>query len=119
GGKNKPLPNAPERMLPYPKRCLIFSPHPDDDIISMGGTFQRLHDQGHEVHVGYQTSGNIAVTAEFVTRYLDLPVGVRQLAGTDTAAPGRILSDARQFIATKQSNQVDTPVIREIKGLIR
>ncbi|HEY1021323.1 MAG TPA: glucosamine-6-phosphate deaminase, partial [Flavisolibacter sp.] len=69
GGKpNAMIPAHPERSEPYPKRCLIFSPHPDDDIISMGGTFQRLHDQGHEVHVAYQTSGNIAVTDEFVTR---------------------------------------------------
>ena len=51
---------------------MIFSPHPDDDIISMGGTFMRLHDQGHEVHVAYQTSGNIAVTDEFVTRFYRL-----------------------------------------------
>jgi glucosamine-6-phosphate deaminase len=73
GGKpNYDLPTHPERSEPYPKRCIIFSPHPDDDIISMGGTFMRLHDQGHEVHVAYQTSGNIAVTDEFVTRFLDL-----------------------------------------------
>ncbi len=57
-----------------PKKVLIFSPHPDDDIISMGGTFMRLQDQGHDVHVGYQTSGNIAVTDEFVTRFLDFAV---------------------------------------------
>src|ERR1035437_2789292 len=63
GGKpNADIPNHPERSNPYPKRCLIFSPHPDDDIISMGGTLMRLVDQGHEVHLAYQTSGNIAVT---------------------------------------------------------
>ncbi|MEO9004749.1 MAG: glucosamine-6-phosphate deaminase, partial [Ginsengibacter sp.] len=71
GGKpNAIMPNHPERSEPYPKRSLIFSPHPDDDIISMGGTFMRLHDQGHDVHIAYQTSGNIAVTDEFVTRFL-------------------------------------------------
>ena len=71
GGKpNAVIPAHPERSTPYPKKVIIFSPHPDDDIISMGGTFQRLHDQGHDVHVGYQTSGNIAVTDEFVTRFL-------------------------------------------------
>ena len=53
--------HRPERSKPTKKRVLIFSPHPDDDIISMGGTFQRLSDQGHDVHVAYQTSGNIAV----------------------------------------------------------
>ena len=62
---------------------IIFSPHPDDDIISMGGTFQRLHDQGHDVHVAYQTIGNIAVTDEFVTRFLDFAVGFEEIAGID------------------------------------
>ncbi len=109
----------PERTEPYPKRVIIFSPHPDDDIISMGGTFQRLHDQGHDVHVGYQTSGNIAVTDEFVTRFLDFAVGFEEIAGIDTSKSGKILKDARKFIATKKSNQTDTPKIRAIKGLIR
>ncbi len=109
----------PERTEPYPKRVIIFSPHPDDDIISMGGTFQRLHDQGHDVHVGYQTSGNIAVTDEFVTRFLDFAVGFEQIAGIDTSKSGKILRDARKFLAGKKSNQVDTPKIRAIKGLIR
>ncbi len=119
GGKPTPLPNPPERMEPFPKRILIFSPHPDDDIISMGGTFQRLHDQGHDVHVGYQTSGNIAVTDEFVTRFLDFAVGFEEIAGIDTRKSGKILEDARKFLARKKSNQVDTPTIRSIKGLIR
>lgn len=120
GGKpNAVIPAHPERSKPYPKRVIIFSPHPDDDIISMGGTFQRLHDQGHDVHVGYQTSGNIAVTDEFVTRFLDFAVGFEEIVGIDTRTSGQILNDARKFIATKKSNQVDTPTIRSIKGLIR
>lgn len=120
GGKpNAVIPAHPERSTPYPKRVIIFSPHPDDDIISMGGTFQRLHDQGHDVHVGYQTSGNIAVTDEFVTRFLDFAVGFEEIAGIDTDKSGKILNAARKFIATKKSNQVDTPTIRAIKGLIR
>ncbi len=113
------IPGHPERSDPYPKRVIIFSPHPDDDIISMGGTFQRLHDQGNEVHVGYQTSGNIAVTDEFVTRYLDFAVGFEEIAGIDTRKTGKILDAARKFLARKKSNQVDTPTIRAIKGLIR
>ncbi len=113
------LPGHPERSEPYPKRCLIFSPHPDDDIISMGGTFQRLHDQGNDVHVAYQTSGNIAVTDEFVTRFLDFTVGFEEIAGIDTKKSGRILDDVRKFIARKKPNQVDPPTIRAIKGLIR
>jgi len=120
GGKpNSNLPEHPERSEPYPKRILIFSPHPDDDIISMGGTFQRLHDQEHDVHVAYQTSGNIAVTDEFVTRFLDFAVGFEEIAGIDTKKSGKILEDARRFIARKKANQTDTPAIRAIKGLIR
>ncbi|MEO5562799.1 MAG: glucosamine-6-phosphate deaminase [Chitinophagaceae bacterium] len=113
------IPGHPERSAPYPKRVIIFSPHPDDDIISMGGTFQRLHDQGNDVHIGYQTSGNIAVTDEFVTRFLDFAVGFEEIAGIDTKTSGKIFADARKFIARKKSNQVDTPTIRSIKGLIR
>ena len=120
GGKpNAVLPNHPERSTPYPKRVVIFSPHPDDDIISMGGTFQRLHDQGHDVHVAYQTSGNIAVTDEFVTRFLDFAVGFEEISGIDTKKSSRILDDAKKFIEQKKSNQVDTAEIRAIKGLIR
>jgi glucosamine-6-phosphate deaminase len=119
GKPNTSIPNHPERSTPYPKRCIIFSPHPDDDIISMGGTFQRLHDQGNDVHVGYQTSGNIAVTDEFVTRFLDFAVGFEEIAGIDTKKSGKILANARKFLSHKKSNQTDTPAIRAIKGLIR
>jgi glucosamine-6-phosphate deaminase len=119
GGKNQPLPNAPERMMPFPKKCLIFSPHPDDDIISMGGTFMRLHDQGHEVHVGYQTSGNIAVTDEFVTRFIDFAVGFESLFGIDNKRSTEILRNAKKFLKEKKSSGIDSPEIRNIKGLIR
>jgi glucosamine-6-phosphate deaminase len=120
GGKpNVFIPNHPERSTPYPKRCLLFSPHPDDDIISMGGTFMRLHDQGHEVHVAYQTSGNIAVTDEFVTRFLDFAVGFEDMFGIDTEKSRNILQQARSFLAQKKPSQVDTPEVRQIKGLIR
>jgi glucosamine-6-phosphate deaminase len=120
GGKpNAVIPAHPERSEPYPKRCLIFSPHPDDDIISMGGTFQRLHDQGHEVHVAYQTSGNIAVTDEFVTRFLDFAVGFEQLFGMDSKPAQKVSQEARAFLQNKKSNQMDTAEVRAIKGLIR
>jgi glucosamine-6-phosphate deaminase len=120
GGKpGSTIPTHPERPEPYPKRCLIFSPHPDDDIISMGGTFQRLHDQGHQVHVAYQTSGNIAVTDEFVTRFLDFAVGFENMFGADSKLAQSVLAAARTFLKNKKSNQVDTPDIRGIKGLIR
>jgi len=120
GGKpNVNLPNHPERSVPYPKRSIIFSPHPDDDIISMGGTFQRLYDQGHEVHVAYQTSGNIAVTDEFVTRFMDFAVGFETMFGIDSKISEQILLKAREYLKRKKSNELDTPEIRSIKGLIR
>jgi glucosamine-6-phosphate deaminase len=120
GGKpNANLPNHPERSNPYPKRCIIFSPHPDDDIISMGGTFQRLHDQGHDVHVAYQTSGNIAVTDEFVTRFMDFAVGFEEMFSIDNKKSKEILEEARKYLKQKKSNQVDTQEIRAVKGLIR
>jgi glucosamine-6-phosphate deaminase len=120
GGKpDLHLPKHPERTKPYPKRCVIFSPHPDDDIISMGGTFQRLHDQGHDVHVAYQTSGNIAVTDEFVTRFMDFAVGFEDMFGVDTKKSKEIQETARQYLRIKKSNQIDTPEIRSVKGLIR
>lgn len=120
GGKpNNTSPVQIERSTPYPKRSLIFSPHPDDDIISMGGTFMRLHDQGHDVHVAYQTSGNIAVTDEFVTRFLDFAVGFEELAGIDSKKSSQILQDATSFLKAKKPSQVDTAEIRSIKGLIR
>ena len=120
GGKpNAIIPGHPERSEPYPKRVVIFSPHPDDDIISMGGTFQRLHEQGHEVHIAYQTSGNIAVTDEFVTRFLDFAVGFEEIAGIDTSRSSKILANAKKYLSQKKTNQVDTAEIRAIKGLIR
>jgi len=113
GGKpNAVIPAHPERSEPYPKRCLIFSPHPDDDIISMGGTFMRLHDQGHEVHVAYQTSGNIAVTDEFVTRFIDFAVGFEEMFQMDNAKSNEILDSAMDFLESKKSNQRDTHEIR-------
>lgn len=120
GGKpGAQIPAHPERSDPHPKRCVIFSPHPDDDIISMGGTFMRLHDQGHEVHVAYQTSGNIAVTDEFVTRFLDFAVGFEAMFGIDNQKSQEILTAARNYISGKQKDQRDTNEIRAIKGLIR
>ncbi|MBS1748022.1 MAG: glucosamine-6-phosphate deaminase [Bacteroidetes bacterium] len=120
GGKPaSQLPAHPERSLPYPKRVIIFSPHPDDDIISMGGTFMRLHDQGHEVHVAYQTSGNIAVTDEFVTRFIEFAVGFEGMFNIDNEKSSEILAEAQSFLSTKAPQESDTAEIRAIKGLIR
>lgn len=89
GGKpNADDSNRPERATPYPKRVIIFSPHPDDDVISMGGTFRRLCDQNHDVHVAYQTSGNIAVADDEVIRYCEYlrDVCAKYVPGTDEVA---------------------------------
>src|SRR5580698_5468482 len=73
----------PERALPARKRSIIFSPHPDDDVISMGGTFIRLVDQGHDVHVAYQTSGNTAVWDDDVLRYMEFTIDFNESIGDD------------------------------------
>lgn len=120
GGKpSEKRASHPERHEPFPKKVLIFSPHPDDDIISMGGTFMRLQDQGHDVHVAYQTSGNIAVTDEFVTRFIDFAVGFENLFNIDDSKSRKILADATTYLGTKRSTEKDTDEIRSIKGLIR
>ncbi|GEO05735.1 glucosamine-6-phosphate deaminase [Adhaeribacter aerolatus] len=120
GGK----PNAddsqrPERANPAHKRVMIFSPHPDDDVISMGGTFIRLVDQGHEVHVAYQTSGNTAVWDDDVLRYVEFAIDFNQSIGLDGQKLQHIYDDMRQFFGTKQPNQIDTPEVRNVKGFIR
>jgi glucosamine-6-phosphate deaminase len=116
GGKpNTDDSQRPERKDPYPKRSLIFSPHPDDDVISMGGTLLRLVDQGHEVHIAYQTSGNIAVFDDEVIRFLDFATDVQD----DNKELEKKLLDARQFLSSKSPGQVDSPEIQKIKGFIR
>ena len=120
GGKpSEKRASHPERHEPFPKKVILFSPHPDDDIISMGGTFMRLHDQGHEIHLAYQTSGNIAVTDEFVTRFIDFAVGFENMFDIDETKSKKILEDAIAFLKTKKTSEKDTPEIRAIKGLIR
>lgn len=120
GGK----PNAddtkrPERANPAKKRCLIFSPHPDDDVISMGGTFIRLHQQGHEVHVAYQTSGNIAVFDDDVIRFADFVNDYHNDFGLEKAVTQMMLSGIREKLAAKQPGEIDSPEVMKIKGLIR
>jgi glucosamine-6-phosphate deaminase len=109
----------PERAKPAKKRTVIFSPHPDDDVISMGGTFIRLVDQGHEVHVAYQTSGNTAVWDDDVLRYIEFATDFNQSIQADTQKLKTIYQEMRTFISQKQPNQIDTQEIRNIKGFIR
>ncbi|MFO0963355.1 MAG: glucosamine-6-phosphate deaminase [Phycisphaerales bacterium] len=114
GGK----PGAPDEV--FPKRVVVFSPHPDDDVISMGGTFIRLCDQGHEVHVAYQTSGNIAVWDESALRHLDF---VREFASAFPALgrefAGLLEANIERFLQTKKPGEVDTPELQRVKALIR
>jgi len=111
--------HRPERALPEKKRCLIFSPHPDDDIISMGGTFQRLVDQGHEVHVAYQTSGNIAVADEEALRFIDFVVDYNHQFGLETKDSIAIFQRAKDFLQNKKDSEIDIDEVRQVKGLIR
>jgi len=120
GGK----PNAddstrPERAKPARKRVIIFSPHPDDDVISMGGTFLRLVEQGHEVHVAYQTSGNIAVHDHDALRYLEFvqEFGRGQHMLKDDSQ--QTIERAIASIRSKGVTDSDTPEVRLVKGLIR
>ncbi|WP_294588338.1 glucosamine-6-phosphate deaminase [uncultured Phocaeicola sp.] len=121
GGK----PNAddtyrPERAKPFPKRVVIFSPHPDDDVISMGGTLRRLVQQGHEVHVAYETSGNIAVGDEEVTRFMHFINGFNQLfEDSKDEVIVKKYAEIKEFFANKKESDMDTRDILTIKGLIR
>lgn len=119
GGKpNAEDTNRPERRDPAKKRVLIFSPHPDDDIISMGGTFQRLVDQGHDVHVAYQTSGNIAVADDEASRFMEFVVDYNNAFGIEDSQATALFDDAKEFLKNKDS-EIDSPAVRAVKGLIR
>ena len=112
GGK----PNAddskrPERALPDLKKCIIFSPHPDDDVISMGGTFDRLVAQGHEVHVAYQTSGNIAVSDNEALKYIEVI--------SDISEDPSVYTDLKNELLHKEKNTMDSLALRKLKGNIR
>ena len=111
GGK----PNAddskrPERATPVKKRVIIFSPHPDDDVITMGGTFDRLVEQGHDVHIVYQTSGNIAVSDTDARKYAEIAM---QINPSEKAQ--KIIDD----ISQKNESRLDSKEVRRLKGNIR
>lgn len=121
GGKpNADDTNRPERANPYPKNVIVFSPHPDDDVISMGGTFRRLVDQNHDVHVAYQTSGNIAVGDEEVIRYVSFMEDVRQRYTPEDMVMKQKYAEILQFLLhDKKADDMDTPDILFMKGHIR
>ncbi|MDR2692109.1 MAG: glucosamine-6-phosphate deaminase [Dysgonamonadaceae bacterium] len=120
GGK----PNAddstrPERATPFPKRAVVFSPHPDDDVISMGGTLARLSEHGHEVHVAYQVSGNIAVFDDEVVRFLDFVRDIAPAYGFNREKAQSAYSGTMAFLSAKRPGQADLPQISVAKTAIR
>ncbi len=120
GGK----PNAddsqrPERKDPAQKRCLIFAPHPDDDVVSMGGTFIRLIKQGHNVSVAYQTSGNTAVWDSDVLRYIEFARDFNDSLYLSTKKLDLVYDEMREFISKKKPKENDPEIIKQVKAFIR
>ena len=101
----RPVPSSP-----FPKRVVIFSPHPDDDVISMGGTFIRLAEQGHDVHVAYETSGNVAVHDDVVLQHMD---AARELGFGDR------FDEVKEIIASKKPGEPEPRALLNLKGAIR
>ncbi|MGB7395100.1 MAG: glucosamine-6-phosphate deaminase [Pricia sp.] len=111
GGKpNADDTNRPERARPAKKRVIIFSPHPDDDVISMGGTFDRLIEQGHEVHVAYQTSGNIAVSDKEALKFAEIS---KRISHSKEA------QEIIDFLKSKRESSYDSKQVLRLKGDIR
>jgi glucosamine-6-phosphate deaminase len=111
--------NRPERAKPFPKKSLIFSPHPDDDVISMGGTLIRLVDQGHDVHVAYQTSGNVAVHDDEVINKLSFMQEFSKVFNIHSTEIEDFSDKAKAFFQLKDASTNDIDSIRTLKGVIR
>lgn len=112
GGKpNADDSNRPERAAIPIKRVIIFSHHPDDDVISMGGTFDRLVEQGHEVHIAYQTSGNIAVSDEETLKFVEIANALNSASKESK----RVID----FLNRKKHQGIDSEEVKKLKGLIR
>ena len=115
GGKpNTDDSNRPERANPTKKRIILFSPHPDDDVISMGGTFAKLIKQGHDVHVVYQTSGNIAVTDDEALKFAEVCNDFMDKSTCEINFESVI-----SFINAKKQGEIDSAEVRKLKGIIR
>ncbi len=123
GGKPPEKKQPGDRYRPedkiFPKRVMIFSPHPDDDVISMGGTLIRLVDQGHDVHVAYQTSGNIAVFDDDARRFCEFVYDYNKHFDIAPDKTEKLDKDVYQFLVNKKSGQVDSEAVQAAKGLIR
>lgn len=111
--------NRPERAKPFPKRSLVFSPQPDDDMVSMGGTIIRLVDQGHDVHVAYQTSGNNVVNDDDVVNQINILEEFSKTFQLDEAKTQGVAANLKKFIQTKQNNTGELDNVKRIKTLIR
>lgn len=115
GGKpNEDDQYRPERAKPFPKRVLLFSPHPDDDVISMGGTLMRLVEHGHEVHVAYQTSGNISVYDDEALRYADFVSHY-----SSNSEEKKLFSNLVDSVNQKKPGEIDSQQMLDIKTYIR
>lgn len=120
GGKpNADDSSRPERAAPHPKRVVVFSPEPSHDVLGMGGTLRRLIDQGHQVTVVYQTSGNLAVPDDEAAMAADLIGDVSSAPDVSLDAASTFAQDVRQQLSRKNAFEADTPQIRRLKGLIR
>ncbi len=104
---------------PEPRTVLVFSPHPDDDVISMGGTLIRLVQQGHKVHIAYMTSGNIAVFDHDAWRFVDFVDEFNRLFGIGTEQTERVKQRVQHFLASKRPGGTDSEDVLQIKGLVR
>lgn len=119
GGKpNADDTSRPERATPYPKRVLIFSPRPDDAVVSMGGTMRRLVQQGHEVHVAFQTSGDVAVDNEDMYRTLMLNNKIITHFNLNDSRTDSFVEKIRKELLNKRPGEPNSPHVRFIKGAI-
>jgi len=111
--------HRPERAAPYPKRVVVFSPEPSDEMLGMGGTLRRLVDQGHRVTVAYQTSGNLGVPDEEAAMAAELVLELDRVSG-DATDPGAVFAhEVRRQLSRKAAFDGDTPEIRQLKGILR
>ena len=102
-----------------PRRVIVFSPHPDDDVICMGGTMARMVEQGHQVHVAYMVSGYLAVFDYDVERHADFVRAFNQIFGLDPAQSAMVEEHIDRFLRHKHAGEMDSPEVRNVKGLIR
>lgn len=111
--------HRPERAAPHPKRVVVLSPEPSDDVLGMGGTLRRLVDQGHEVTVAYQTSGNLGVPDEEATMAAELVLELDRASAASDNAGAKFARDVRRQLGAKRAFDGDTPEIRQLKGILR